>query len=115
MSRTLVFAVAGAVVLALAALSALHTSRGSTDVPLRLVDDDEPGRWWEIEPGQTLTLSADRVSMNDNYRCPGHPPIHYPPQPGTRVHSEDGGLWVEAADDGSVTASCAVASDRATT
>jgi hypothetical protein len=75
------------------------------------VHSDEPGTWWELEPGGSITLPADVFNTNDRYRCPGHPPVLFTPQPGTgTTFSEDHGLWVATADDLTVMAGCAPAS-----
>jgi hypothetical protein len=59
---------------------------------------------WVVQPGETLTLSADEVHPKDSYICPGHPEIHFTPHEGTG-YTEEGGLSVATTDD-SVTVSC---------
>jgi hypothetical protein len=63
------------------------------------------GQTWVVQPGETLTLSADDVRPDDLYRCPGKGGVNGTPPPGAGV-AGSGGLSVETALDGTVTAHC---------
>ena len=55
-------------------------------VILVLLSVREPGpRTWVVQPGQTLTLSADDVGPDDLYRCPGKGGVKGTPEPGHLV------------------------------
>ena len=60
---------------------------------------------WVVEPGETLTLSADEVHPDDLYRCPRKGGVKGTPPPGHGV-AHSGGLSVETDVDGTVTAQC---------
>jgi len=60
---------------------------------------------WVVQPGETLTISADDVRPDDRYRCPRKGGVNGTPPPGTGVGGS-GGLSVETALDGTVTARC---------
>jgi hypothetical protein len=102
LARGLILAIA-ALVLGLVALNVLDTPSPERDA---FLDSDEPGRWWELQPGETFMLPSDRFNPMDRYSCPGHRSILFTPQPGA-AHTEDGGLWVMTEDDGTVIVSCA--------
>jgi hypothetical protein len=63
------------------------------------------GRTWVIQPGDTLTLTADEVGPDDLYRCEGKGGVNGTPDPGHGVGGS-GGFSVETASDGTVTLSC---------
>jgi len=60
---------------------------------------------WTVQPGETLTLSADEVGPDDLYRCPGKGGVNGTPDPGNRVGGS-GGLSVSTEQDGTVTVTC---------
>ena len=60
---------------------------------------------WIVQPGETLTLTADETGPNDVYRCPGKGGVIGTPDRGRGVGGS-GGLSVETALDGTVTAYC---------
>lgn len=60
---------------------------------------------WVVQPGETLTLSADEVHPDDLYRCPGKGGVNGTPDPGHGVGGS-GGFSVATEDDGTVTAYC---------
>jgi hypothetical protein len=66
---------------------------------------DRAPRTWVVQPGETLTLSADEVHPDDLYRCPGKGGVNGTPKPGHGVGGS-GGFSVETAPDGTVSAYC---------
>lgn len=60
---------------------------------------------WIVQPGETLTLTADEVHADDLYRCPGKGGVNGTPPPGHGVGGS-GGFSVVTQEDGTVTASC---------
>jgi len=62
-------------------------------------------RTWIVQPGETLTLTADEVGPDDVHRCPGKGGVIGTPDRGHGVGGS-GGFSVEAALDGTVTAYC---------
>jgi hypothetical protein len=95
--RWALLGVAAVVVIASVALYAL-------DANLTLSSETDR-RTWVVQPGETLTLSADEVGPDDLYRCPGKGGVNGTPDRGTGVGGS-GGFSVETADDGTVTAYC---------
>ena len=100
-ARWIAFGVALVVVLGLVTLYWFKSrpSFGTVDV-----DEREP-KTWIVQPGETLTVSADDVRPDDLYRCPGKGGVNGTPDPGHGVGGS-GGLSVETAEDGTVTATC---------
>ena len=97
--RWIVVGVALLMVLGLAALFLFNR------IPVTVIDSDGP-RTWIIEPGETLTLSADELGPRNHYRCAGEESgIDFTPERGTEYYSEAGGLSVRNAN-GTVTAYC---------
>ena len=98
--RWFVFGGALFVLLGMVALSMLNSN------PRMFSERDDGIRHvWIVRQGHMRTWQADDVSSDDTYRCPGHPAIHYTPEPGTG-YTEGGGLSVSTAEDGTVTARC---------
>lgn len=60
---------------------------------------------WVVQPGETLTLSANEVHPDDLYRCPGKGGVNGTPDPGHGVGGS-GGFSLETASDGTVTLYC---------
>jgi hypothetical protein len=97
-ARWIVLGVVLVLVLGLAALYWFNR------IPVTVMDSDGP-RTWVVQPGETLTLSADEVHPDDLYRCPGKGGVNGTPDRGTGVGGS-GGVSVETASDGTVTLSC---------
>lgn len=60
---------------------------------------------WVVQPGERMTLSADEADPGDEYICPGKDRVVGTPLPGRGVGSS-GGISVDTAPDGTVTAYC---------
>jgi hypothetical protein len=60
---------------------------------------------WFVQPGETLTVSADQAHPEDRWECPGKGGVIGTPDPGHGVGGS-GGFSVVTAPDGTVTAYC---------
>lgn len=95
--------VSGAGLVLVVVLVAWYVVYGVTAGP-EVVGERQP-KTWTVQPGETLTLSADEVRPDDSYRCPGLTRIDFTPHAGTGF-SDIHGFYVFTAEDGTVTASC---------
>jgi hypothetical protein len=77
--------VAIAVGVALATLAALFLFNG-----MLTTEAERSPRTWVVQPGDTLTLTADEIHADDRYRCT----------------DDDEGVDIEFAADGSATVTC---------
>ena len=59
-------------------------------------EDERGPKTWVVQPGETLTLSADEVQPNDSYSCPGKGAVGYTPEPGEGVANS---LGIQVATD----------------
>jgi hypothetical protein len=100
-TRARMFAL-GVVVLIVLGLAALYLF--NTNLTTSREEERGP-KTWVVQPGETLTLSADEVRPDDLYRCPGKGGVNGTPDPGHGVGGS-GGFSVATDDDGTVTASC---------
>jgi hypothetical protein len=73
---------------------------------LTMSSEDERGpKTWVVQPGETLTLSADEVQPNDSYSCPGKGAVGYTPEPGEGV-ANSLGIQVTTDIEGMVEVAC---------
>ena len=85
-TRWIVLGVVLLLVLGLVALYNLNSNLTQSTVE----EGGYDGRTWVVQPGDTLTLTADQVGRGDEYRC----------------SDEDLGVNLEVAADGSATVYC---------
>jgi hypothetical protein len=98
-ARWIALGVVLVLVLGLPALYLFNTNLSTS------TDEERGPKTWVVQPGETLTLSADEVHRDDLYRCPGKGGVNGTPAPGRGVGGS-GGFSVATDDDGTVTASC---------
>ncbi len=107
-TRWIVIGVTLVVVLGLVALYSFNTdlSVGTNLQRDEVHPSQAPApRTWIVQPGETLTLTADEAGPDDVYRCPGKGGVIGTPDRGRGVGGS-GGFSVETALDGTVTAYC---------
>ena len=99
-TRWIALGVALVVVLGLVALY-VYKSRASFGT----MDVEREPKTWVVQPGETLSLTADEVGPDDVYRCSGKGGVDSTPDPGTSV-TNSAGITVEYGEDGIVTVTC---------